>query len=86
MMDAMDTSTRLMTFAEFEQLADEPNKLKLIDGELIRMPPAQTKHTRISQRLYRILDDALRRLHSKAKLSIWARCFTKAAITSRIIG
>ena len=33
----MGTPTRLMSFAEFEQLPDEPNKLELMDGELIRL-------------------------------------------------
>jgi len=67
MMNAMDTSTSLMTFAEFEQLPDEPNKLELIDGELIRMPPAQTNHMRIASRLFKMLDAVLQRLHSQGQ-------------------
>jgi Uma2 family endonuclease len=67
MMDAMSTPTRLMTFAEFEQLPDEPNKLELIDGELIRMPPVQTNHMRISQRLFKMLDAVLQQLHSQGQ-------------------
>ena len=61
-MDAMGTtttSTTAMTFEQFEQLPDEPNKLELIDGELIRMPPAFTEHMRISQRLYGAISSAL---------------------------
>jgi len=38
MMNAMGTTTNLMTFEQFERLPDEPHKLELIDGELIRMP------------------------------------------------
>jgi len=67
MMNAMDTSARLMTFAEFEQLPDEPNKLELIDRELIRMPPAQTNYMRIAMRLYDILKVALQRLHDQGQ-------------------
>jgi Uma2 family endonuclease len=35
----MGGTTPLMTFDEFERLPDEPGKLELIDGELVRMPP-----------------------------------------------
>jgi Uma2 family endonuclease len=62
MMSAMGATTTLMTFEEFEHLPDEPNKLELIDGELIRMPPAITKHMRIVMRLYDILRDMVRML------------------------
>jgi len=61
----MGATTTTMTFAQFERLPDEPNKLELMDGELIRMPPAFTRHMRGTLRLYRILDDALRMLHGK---------------------
>ena len=67
MMNAMDTSTSLMTFAEFEQLPDEPNKLELNDRELIRMPPAQTNHMRIASRLFKMLDAVLERLHRQGQ-------------------
>jgi Uma2 family endonuclease len=59
MMNAMGTTTNLMTFEEFERLPDEPNKLELIDGALIRMPPVITRHMRIVMRLYKILDGAM---------------------------
>ena len=65
MMSAIGATTTLMTFEQFEHLPDEPNKLELIDGELIRMPPAFTKHMRIVKCLHRMLEDALRILSGK---------------------
>src|SRR6266699_270101 len=67
MMVAVGATTTLMTFQQFERLPDEPNKLELIDGELIRMPPAFTKHMRITLRIFKILDDALPRLQGKGR-------------------
>ena len=64
-MSAMGATTTLMTFEEFERLPDEPGKLELIDGELIRMPPAKARHGKISQVLNRLLEDMLRELHAK---------------------
>ena len=37
-------STTLLTFEELEQLPDEPGKMELLDGELIRLPPAKKRH------------------------------------------
>ena len=57
MMVAMSTTTSgLLTFAEFETLPDEPGKLELLEGELIRMPPAKRKHMNNAHRLFRMLD------------------------------
>ena len=64
-MNVMGTITTLVTFEEFERLPDEPSKLELMDGELIRMPPAETRHMRIALRLYKILEDTLRMLHGQ---------------------
>ena len=49
---AMATTPTRMTFAEFEQLPDEPAKLELLEGELIRMPPPKKKHMTTAQRLF----------------------------------
>lgn len=46
------TASTLMTFQEFEQLPDEPNKLELLKGELIRMPPAKKRHMLCTERLF----------------------------------
>ena len=54
----MATSTGLLTFEEFEGLPDEPGKMELLDGELIRLPPAKVKHMEIAIRLFRVLDGA----------------------------
>src|SRR5580704_2437142 len=40
-------TTTLLTFEEFEQLASEPGKTELLDGELIQLPPAKKKHMKI---------------------------------------
>jgi Uma2 family endonuclease len=57
----MGVSTSLLTFEEFEQLPDEPGKLELLDGELIRLPPSKTRNMRIAERIYEMLKQALNR-------------------------
>jgi Uma2 family endonuclease len=57
----MGITTALMTFAEFEQLPDEPGKLELLKGDLIRMPPAFWKHGKVSKLLFRALDNLVER-------------------------
>ena len=44
----MSATTRLMTFAEFEQLPDMAGKRELINGELITMPPREDDHSILS--------------------------------------
>jgi len=44
-----------LTFEEFEQLPGEPGKMELLDGELIRLPPAMRRDSRIAHRLYDML-------------------------------
>ncbi len=63
----MGTTTALVTFDEFERLPDEECKLELIDGEVLRMPPAEYRHTLISLRIYDFLKEALRILHGKGQ-------------------
>jgi Uma2 family endonuclease len=55
----MGVSTSLLTFAEFEQLPDEPGKLEFLDGELIRLPPAERYDMRIAHRLFLLWQEAL---------------------------
>lgn len=66
-MTGMGTTTGLLTFEEFERLPehDEPGKLELLDGELIRMPPAFFSHMDIAMRLYDLLKVEVARLHSQ---------------------
>ena len=45
----------LLTFADFEQMADAPGKQELIDGELIEMPPAKFRRMFLSKRLFGLL-------------------------------
>jgi len=49
------STTTLLSFEEFEQLPDEPGKLELLDGELIRLPPAKSRHMKIAHRLQKML-------------------------------
>jgi hypothetical protein len=44
-----------MTFEEFEQLPDEPGKIELLQGELIRIPPAEAVHQEEAERLAELL-------------------------------
>jgi hypothetical protein len=55
----MGVSTSLLTFEEFEQLPDEPGKLELLDGELIRLPPPKFDHMEIADQLCDILKQVL---------------------------
>jgi Uma2 family endonuclease len=67
-MKCMGVSTGLLTFAEFEQLPDEPGKQELLDGELIRLPPSKTRNMRIAERLYEILKQELDRAGESLQL------------------
>jgi Uma2 family endonuclease len=57
------STASLMTFAEFEQLPDEPGKMELIDGEVIQMPPPKNRHATIAKRIYRLLTNAIDEAH-----------------------
>jgi Uma2 family endonuclease len=48
--------------------ADEPGKLELLDGELIRLPPSKTRNMRIAERLYEILKQELDRADGSLQL------------------
>ena len=54
------TPTRLMTFAEFEQLPDTPQGFpyELRHGELFQVAPPKMEHSRVQRRLRRLLEDA----------------------------
>ena len=61
----MGTTTALVTFEEFERLPDEECKLELMDGEVLRMPPAELRHMRIAKRLFLLLEGALGSLNRR---------------------
>ena len=65
MLKAMATTPALMSFAEFEQLPDTAEELELLKGELIRLPPAQRPHMKISEIVYKALT-AWREVHPEA--------------------
>jgi len=76
-MEVMGTTNPLMTFEEFERLPDEPCKLQLIDGEVLRLPPAKIGHVRIRHRLFEVLEDALSELHNQGKGSDLGEVFMR---------
>ena len=47
------TTTALMTFEEFAALPDQPGKMELLEGELIELPVAAAKHTKMGIYIYR---------------------------------
>src|SRR5690242_4710709 len=49
--DNVMATTTLLTFEEFERMPNEPGKTELLDGELIRLPPAKKRHMRTSHGL-----------------------------------
>lgn len=55
-------TTTLMSFAEFEQLEQGADQIELLNGELIRMPPAEYSHMKICETLYERLKAAVERL------------------------
>jgi Uma2 family endonuclease len=61
----MGTTTTPMTFEEFEQLPDEAGKCELLEGEVVRMPPAKRKHMKTTERLYWLLRRAVRNLRRR---------------------
>jgi Uma2 family endonuclease len=61
------TETALLTFEEFEQMEEKPEKQELLEGELIEMPPPETKHSRKAKRIFKLLDDALIDAHSRGE-------------------
>jgi len=54
------TTTKLMTFAEFEQLPNPPEgfRLELRHGELFQLPPAKWNHFLLQDRLRALLQNA----------------------------
>jgi Uma2 family endonuclease len=54
-----NTQTRLLTFAEFEQLPDPPEgRFELHDGELVLVPPPNPTHFFTQQKLRKLLQRA----------------------------
>jgi hypothetical protein len=63
------TTTALLTFEEFEALPDQPGKLELLYGELIEMPVAAAKHTKIGIYIFKRTDSALSEAKSRGEAS-----------------
>src|SRR5579859_2342755 len=61
------TTTARMTFAEFERLPDQPGKREMLEGELIELPPAESKHTKLSYRICKLLDAAVSAAHLRGE-------------------
>jgi Uma2 family endonuclease len=54
----------LMTFEELERLPDEPGRTELLDGELIRMPPAKRLDHILAEDLFLRLHQLVESLNS----------------------
>lgn len=52
-------ATTLMSFADFERLEQGADKIELLKGELIRVPPPRKNHTELCESLYDALKPAL---------------------------
>jgi Uma2 family endonuclease len=61
-------TTTLLSFEEFERLPDEPGKVELLDGELIKLPPAKYKHVEIAHRIHALLVPAVGKAGASARL------------------
>jgi Uma2 family endonuclease len=48
-------ATTLMSFADFERLEQGADKIELLKGELIRVPPAKNVHMDACERLFELL-------------------------------
>jgi Uma2 family endonuclease len=59
-------ATTLMSFAEFERLDQGADKIELLKGELIRMPPAQNDHMDVCESLFEVLKAAVEHLRNTA--------------------
>jgi Uma2 family endonuclease len=58
-MEGMGTTTTPMTFEEFERLDFDADQVELLEGELIRMPPATSPHMDIVEALFLLLRAAV---------------------------
>ena len=71
----MGTVKTLLTFEEFEQLPDQPGKQELVRGELIQLPPPESRHNRISDRTCDELKAALRQAHARGEATELGEAF-----------
>ncbi len=54
-----------MSFAEFERLDFGADRVELLNGEVVRMPPPQNPHMDVCERLYDLLKAAAGKLRSE---------------------
>jgi Uma2 family endonuclease len=66
-MKAMGTVSTLLTFEEFERLPDRPGKRELLRGELIEVPPAESKHNKTANKTKKSLEAALDAAHARGE-------------------
>jgi Uma2 family endonuclease len=57
-------TTTLMSFADFERLEQGADKIELLKGELIRVPPAQNDHMDVCESLFELLKAAVEHLRN----------------------
>ncbi len=56
----MGLISTVVTFEQFQALPDQPGKHELLEGQLIEMPPAGFRHTRVQHRIFEALHSHLR--------------------------
>src|SRR5437899_1577125 len=61
------TTTRLLTFEEFEALPDTPGKRELLEGEVIELPIPEARHSKITRFVFKGLDSALEQAHARGE-------------------
>jgi Uma2 family endonuclease len=71
----MGNVNTLLTFAEFEQLPEQPGKQELVRGELVEMAPAEYNHHLIADRIYDSLKSALAQAHARGEAGGLGRVF-----------
>jgi len=60
-------TTTLMSFADFERLEQGADKIELLKGELLRVPPAQNDHMDVCERLFERLKAAVEQARAAGK-------------------
>jgi len=61
------TEAHLLTFEEFERMEEEACKQELLEGELIEMPPPESKHNRNATEIFLALRAALIEAHARGE-------------------
>jgi Uma2 family endonuclease len=68
-------TTTVLSWGQFEQLPDDPGKRELLEGELIELPPAKSRHYESSIGIFIWLRGVLEEAHARGEaLSLGKAC------------